>query len=379
MVDPIDTGIAVADAVRLNECYHELCEAFAARNVVQGDEPLWTTQAYTSAPQNQDWVHAMNSKDVAVHYLRAAIINREITFWIRTAASEERVDPNAIVTVDRKMLAAGYYYSMHNPTLGINGRPLWVKSNDWDAYRARVFAKRYGEIDLAVSAQPTTTIEKLFGIWRKDAVRDFETEVVNVAAIFTKVGMSGGTGHVGELCKAAERCVSAMLGSARALPIGSENCPVAQSNALSLFDELAAKVRTLAIGASGREQPVNGELADRLNAEGRERIISEVEKWTLEDQLLAPAPLPCPAGAQSPQVMPLPTVKRRGRKPGSGSMAMADAPLLDEMRQLIIAGKAFSPEGAAKLVAAKAVGASEESKATRLAKRYRASEPNSPA
>lgn len=69
--------------------------------------------------------------------------------------------------------------------------------------------------------------------------------------------------------------------------------------------------------------------------------------------------------------------RRRGRTKGSGSLEAADAPLLAEMRELIDAGKAFSADGAAKLVAHKAKGGGVElSKATRLANRFRASEKN---
>ena len=61
-----------------------------------------------------------------------------------------------------------------------------------------------------------------------------------------------------------------------------------------------------------------------------------------------------------------------GRRKGSGTLKKADNPLLAEMSELIEKGIAFSPDGAAKLVAKKAVGGgSEESTAARLAKRYR--------
>lgn len=66
---------------------------------------------------------------------------------------------------------------------------------------------------------------------------------------------------------------------------------------------------------------------------------------------------------------------RRGRTKGSGSYHAADARLILEMKTLIAEQKAFSADGAAKLVARKAVGGgTEASKATRLAKGFRASE-----
>ena len=81
------------------------------------------------------------------------------------------------------------------------------------------------------------------------------------------------------------------------------------------------------------------------------------------------------------QEMEAATPKMRGRKKkGDGSYANIDLPLLDEMKELISSHRAASPEEAARMLAKKAHGSgSEESKAERLAKRYRenASGPNS--
>jgi hypothetical protein len=63
--------------------------------------------------------------------------------------------------------------------------------------------------------------------------------------------------------------------------------------------------------------------------------------------------------------------KRRGRKPGSGSMEKMDEPFLEKMRGMMESGTAKSPEDAAGQVAKSAPGASVESTQTRLAKRYR--------
>jgi hypothetical protein len=80
------------------------------------------------------------------------------------------------------------------------------------------------------------------------------------------------------------------------------------------------------------------------------------------------------------QEMEAATPKMRGRKKkGDGSYANIDLPLLDEMKQLISSHRAASPEEAARMLAKKAHGSGrEESKAERLAKRYRenASGPN---
>lgn len=64
--------------------------------------------------------------------------------------------------------------------------------------------------------------------------------------------------------------------------------------------------------------------------------------------------------------------RRRGRTKGSGSFVHADLPLLKDMADLISSGKAASPDSAARQVAHLAIGGGTvDSKATRLAKRYR--------
>lgn len=63
---------------------------------------------------------------------------------------------------------------------------------------------------------------------------------------------------------------------------------------------------------------------------------------------------------------------RPGRRPGTGSYDVADGPLLEKMHRLITKGRAKSPHDAARQLAKKAKGVStEDSKRTRLAKRYR--------
>ena len=64
--------------------------------------------------------------------------------------------------------------------------------------------------------------------------------------------------------------------------------------------------------------------------------------------------------------------RRRGRTLGSGSLERADLPLIAKMAELIHLGEASSPDAAARLVAEEAKGGGTiESKATRLAKRFR--------
>lgn len=61
----------------------------------------------------------------------------------------------------------------------------------------------------------------------------------------------------------------------------------------------------------------------------------------------------------------------RGRPPGSGSLALADAPLLYKMRELLEQHTAKSVNDAARQLVKEAQGAGDNAKQTRLAKRYR--------
>lgn len=66
-----------------------------------------------------------------------------------------------------------------------------------------------------------------------------------------------------------------------------------------------------------------------------------------------------------------PPGKQRGRPRGSGTYAKDDAPLLAEMRALIEAGQAKSPNDAAQQVAPRAKGASPDSIVKRLRDAYK--------
>jgi hypothetical protein len=69
----------------------------------------------------------------------------------------------------------------------------------------------------------------------------------------------------------------------------------------------------------------------------------------------------------------------RGRRPGVGGFAKADAPLVEEMHQLLLDGAVGSVHAAAVQVTPKAIGTGEpEARARRLAKRYKEVFPDAP-
>jgi hypothetical protein len=142
-----DFGIAVAEAIRLNDCYHALSDAFAARPPVEGDDALLTKrlQIYPPSPERDEWVHRVNCREVAQFYIRVAILNRDFPLWIRTALTEETVDPYAIVTVTNRMVSTGIYLTENYPKGYLERRPLRVKRTDWEPFFSDAIESRYGE------------------------------------------------------------------------------------------------------------------------------------------------------------------------------------------------------------------------------------------
>jgi len=88
---------------------------------------------------------------------------------------------------------------------------------------------------------------------------------------------------------------------------------------------------------------------------------------------LAPAP---PSNQKAGRRKPSSAAVSRGRPKGSGSLERADAPLIEQMRKLIIEEECVSPTAAAQAVAAYAKGAGTlDSKVRRLVERYGAKYP----
>jgi hypothetical protein len=100
----------------------------------------------------------------------------------------------------------------------------------------------------------------------------------------------------------------------------------------------------------------------------------EVKQGAVPPSRGKPASEADPSEKISPIEVPTPFSgkSRRGRKKGQGSFETMDLPLLEEMKELISSGAAASPEEAARSLASKAHGGgSPESKAERLARRFR--------
>ncbi len=145
MSDVRDFGIAVTDAFRINDCYHQLTDFLSARPSLPGDYDFWKTRAAAS-PGHEEWVHRVNSRNVAEHLLRQAIMFSNFTLWIRLETVEVPVDRYSIKDICHRSLTAGAYIPINESQQYLYGRPLWAKTTDWFTLFRSIVYERYGEV-----------------------------------------------------------------------------------------------------------------------------------------------------------------------------------------------------------------------------------------
>jgi hypothetical protein len=155
-----NTGLAVPDAKRLNDCYHELSEAIAARPPAHGDRNLWQYD-YAALPggpegnEREAWNHRCGSKDVALVALRPAVASGNLQLWAYGPHGEREVDRYELKELTFRTFESGTYQPNNriSDTAGLADRPLWVKEADWQRFMLDLWAVRYG-LDWANPAPP---------------------------------------------------------------------------------------------------------------------------------------------------------------------------------------------------------------------------------
>lgn len=141
-----DLGIAVAGAIRLNDCYHKLADEFASRPALEGDEEGRRFRFATdNSPEAQEWLHKGRSASLAESYLNRAIMEGRLSLWVRLADGDHRIDRYAIKEVNHRTVAAGAYLPFNDHSNNLVARPLWIKEADWEAFQREILTSRYGE------------------------------------------------------------------------------------------------------------------------------------------------------------------------------------------------------------------------------------------
>lgn len=265
--EPRDYGIAVADAKRLNDCWHELSEAFAARPALEGDEAHWFQQAGAS-PGNEEWVHQVNSRNVAEIMLRGAIRDRAFPIWLRLAEGEVRADPHAITSVSHKTLATGLYLTENYPKSNLEGRPLWIKNADWHRFYAGLMASRYGEqVAPPAGAEPDEPLtlwlalelrraRAAFDKARKEQDPDFEAKGLRKSGVRVKVTLKSAS----EICVAL---ADATIAKAAEFSASAQARRLARDEVVRFTKEIASTAIPLAHFVGGDSPSVINAATDR--------------------------------------------------------------------------------------------------------------------
>lgn len=160
MAERKNTGLAVPNAKRLNDCFHELSEAIAARPAARGDRDLWQHD-YAALPdgpggdEREAWNHRCGSQDVALIALRDAVANGNLQLWTFRPQGEVKVDRYELKELTFRTFRSGTYQPDNrlSDSAGLADTALWVKEADWHRFMANLWAVRYG-IDWANPAPP---------------------------------------------------------------------------------------------------------------------------------------------------------------------------------------------------------------------------------
>ncbi|QWC57472.1 hypothetical protein F7D01_10605 [Erythrobacter sp. 3-20A1M] len=158
MVKRKNTGLAVSDAKRLNDCFNELSEAIASRPPLKGDERYWAFD-YRAIALNESkpeaYMHRCGSRDIALVALRGAVTNDNLQLWTNGPHGEAKIDRYELKELTFATFKSGTYQPDNRrlDNAGLAESPLWVKETDWRQYMSELWAVRYG-IDWANPAPP---------------------------------------------------------------------------------------------------------------------------------------------------------------------------------------------------------------------------------
>lgn len=160
MAERKNTGLAVSDAKRLNDCYHELSEAIAARPEMPGDRKRWhydyaALEGGPAGAEREAWNHKCGSKNIAEDALRGAVTSGNLQLWTNGPNGEAKVDRLELKELTFRTFATGTYQPDNRrlDNAGLAESPLWVKEANWQQYMADVWTVRYG-IDWTNPAPP---------------------------------------------------------------------------------------------------------------------------------------------------------------------------------------------------------------------------------
>ncbi len=140
-------GVAKPGAIRLDDCYAQLCELLSGRPAIDADGILagQIRVMLSGSPDADEWNHRVLMEEVAEIALRRAILGGQFPVWIVAEGGASLVDRRSLPAISHNSLASGALLSQDNPPKNLEGRPLWVGRDDWETFWRGLLIDRYGD------------------------------------------------------------------------------------------------------------------------------------------------------------------------------------------------------------------------------------------
>lgn len=147
-------GPGVVDALPLSRCWTEL-QTVGDSWPMPSSLPPGMVQLAQTIPQAErdDWLRRQANSEEADRLIIDGVRSGGLPLWVRPIGEGETpVAPEAILEIDRAILAAGIYRP-HNDRGWLFGRPLFVKRHDWGAFLAQIIARKGKRHDWKTAGQ----------------------------------------------------------------------------------------------------------------------------------------------------------------------------------------------------------------------------------
>lgn len=134
-------GIAVPDAVRLNDAVVDLTDAIRSGPELDATETEILLKFDSNDP---DTLREFQVREIAMHYVRDAIQTGTMTLYTMLQSGAYPIDRYALRELNFRTLRRGTYEPNNRIGDPLAGAALWVLRNDWKAFRQTLLARRSG-------------------------------------------------------------------------------------------------------------------------------------------------------------------------------------------------------------------------------------------
>ena len=139
-----DLGIAVMNAIRIDDCCIILAGRLQSLPLVEQDRTLFPNDASAALPSVGTVEHTNVVLSAARGWLSYKISTGRCSVWVATFEREALVDKRALSVMDPESLRTGQYTAHSNDFSELAGRSLWILRRDFKRLAQQVMHERYG-------------------------------------------------------------------------------------------------------------------------------------------------------------------------------------------------------------------------------------------